>query len=133
MSNAVDVWAYHKVVPRYIENYKSGWGFTFKFGNLSDLNRQLANAKLNNRVQRIAVVAHGLENQAGLRFDRPLTAKSAANDFLPELLELGQYLTSAASVILFGCSVANFYESDGLLIELSTILHGRYIIHSTLH
>lgn len=118
------VWAYR--IGSWTEDSSTGWSHTISMQGLSDLCESLMSKGLQDRVRRLAIVAHG--DQSGLvQLDRNLTS-STINTFAAELTRLAGFLTRDAMLIFYSCVAGAGEAGSQLLVSLSSRLPNRTII-----
>ena len=104
---------------------ESEWTHVFnQMGSLKKLVEKLKEGKLQRRVAKLAIVAHG--DTAGLvQLDSDMTSTNVTS-FRLDLADLIDYLTPNGKLIFMSCIAGAGKEGDELLSTISSYLPGRY-------
>jgi len=119
-----NVWAFR--AGNFVDK-GNGWDQVIPFSSLADINKRLADSKLNGGVARLGIVAHGdAPGQVQLE-GGPLTPETIAK-YTIDLLALQAFLKSNGKLIFVSCIAAKDQAGSRLLTGLSKILTNRYVI-----
>ena len=111
--------------------YETGWSHTITFRSLGDLNTKMEQRKLQGKVSKLGIVAHG-DKPGQVVLDRVMTA-SNLKSFDTELERIRWFLKRDAQVTFYSCIAGKADEGSRFLMALSKMLPGRTIVAFTLY
>jgi uncharacterized protein (TIGR03067 family) len=117
-----NVWAYH--LGDF--NPGAGWTHAFQIMNLTDLLDKLREAKLQSRILKLVVLAHG-DNGGVVQLDPEINYKNVQS-FAKKFQELGDFLISGGKLIFMSCQAGAGKEGTEFLGAISRLLPGRTVI-----
>jgi len=119
------VWA-HRVGDWVDGDHSAGWGYSTHVETLGELAQFMAKKKLEGRVSKLGIVAHG-DAPGEVVLDRVLNGNSV-DTFRSEFEQLGRFLRSDGFVTFYSCIAGRFPEGAALLAALSRMLPGRTFV-----
>ena len=114
----INVWAFR--IFAFKPNKPGGWNYTLHFNTLADLVEQLEKEKLQRRIDKLVIVAHG-DNAGLVQFDKSLT-RDSIEDFASELKKLGTLLSPTGKLLFESCQAGGGEQGSELLMRISKYL-----------